>query len=69
MLNWPTPITKENQQPRAKLRLANARKSTTGQPKVRQRMMNPMPESPEIQAQILIASSPNQSQRAPSSRT
>src|SRR5262249_39619447 len=43
----PTPVTKENQQPSEKLRIASARRSTTGRLKLRLRMMKPTPAMPE----------------------
>ena len=63
----PMPMTKEKKQPSEKLRLFSARRSTTGRSKVRLRQTKAMPLMPAIQAVVRIVSSPNQSQRGPSS--
>ncbi|MNH10254.1 hypothetical protein D3C79_697280 [compost metagenome] len=64
----PIPVTKENRQPRAKLRSPRARRSTMGSAMPRQRQMNSTPLMPAIQAVMTMVLSLNQLQRGPSSR-
>src|ERR1044072_8116425 len=63
------PSTNENSDPSAKLRLANALRSTIGSCAMSTRAKKAIAERPEIQAQIKTVSSPNQSLRGPSSST
>ncbi|MNJ68890.1 hypothetical protein D3C77_651830 [compost metagenome] len=64
----PMPVTKENRQPRAKLRSPRARRSTIGSVISRQRQMNNTPLIAAIQAVATMVLSLNQFQRGPSSR-
>jgi hypothetical protein len=63
------PSTNENSDPSAKLRFANAPRSTIGSRAMSTRAKNATAERPEIQAQARTVVSPNQSLRGPSSST